>query len=80
MGEKKEKKPRGFAAMDPEVQRRIASAGGKSAHRAGTAHHWSKETAAEAGRKGGRAAQERRAAKRLEAEIAKKGPEVEPAG
>jgi uncharacterized protein len=45
--------PRGFAAMDPEKQRLIASAGGKAAHAAGTAHEWTSEEAREAGRKGG---------------------------
>lgn len=44
---------RGFAAMDPERQRRIASEGGRAAHRQGVAHEWSKEEAREAGRKGG---------------------------
>jgi general stress protein YciG len=45
---------RGFAAMDPESQRQIASKGGKAAHEKGTAHEFSSEEAAEAGRKGGR--------------------------
>ncbi len=44
---------RGFAAMDPERQRRIASEGGRAAHRQGVAHEWSKDEAREAGRKGG---------------------------
>ena len=51
MGENSE---RGFAAMDPESQRQIASKGGKAAHEKGTAHEFSSEEAAEAGRKGGR--------------------------
>ncbi|MBI2643924.1 MAG: hypothetical protein HYW95_00190 [Candidatus Wildermuthbacteria bacterium] len=46
---------RGFAAMDPEKQRRIASKGGKAAHQSGRAHEFTSEEAAEAGRKGGRA-------------------------
>lgn len=46
---------RGFAAMDPERQREIASAGGKAAHAKGTAHQWTSEEAREAGREGGRA-------------------------
>ena len=48
-------KPRGFATMDPEQQRAIASKGGKAAHVAGTAHNWRNDPqgAAEAGRKGG---------------------------
>jgi general stress protein YciG len=46
---------RGFASMDPERQREIASKGGKAAHQKGTAHHWTAEEAREAGRKGGHA-------------------------
>jgi general stress protein YciG len=46
---------RGFAAMDPEEQREIASKGGKAAHQKGTAHEFSSEEAREAGRKGGKA-------------------------
>jgi general stress protein YciG len=46
---------RGFAAMDKEKQREIASKGGKAAHEKGTAHEFSSEEAAAAGRKGGRA-------------------------
>jgi general stress protein YciG len=45
---------RGFAAMDPEEQREIASKGGRAAHEKGTAHEFSSEEASEAGRKGGR--------------------------
>lgn len=48
-------RPRGFAAMDPETQRRIASLGGKAAHEKGTAHEFTSEEAAAAGRKGGHA-------------------------
>ncbi|MCU0545579.1 MAG: KGG domain-containing protein [Oscillatoriaceae cyanobacterium Prado104] len=44
---------RGFASMDPEKQREIASEGGKAAHEKGTAHEFSSEEAREAGRKGG---------------------------
>lgn len=44
---------RGFASMDPEKQRQIASKGGKAAHKKGTAHEWDAEEAREAGRKGG---------------------------
>lgn len=46
---------RGFASMDEEKQRRIASKGGKAAHERGTAHEWSSEEARTAGRKGGKA-------------------------
>ncbi len=44
---------RGFASMDNEKQRTIASKGGKAAHTKGTAHEWSSEEARAAGRKGG---------------------------
>jgi general stress protein YciG len=47
------KKPRGFAAMDPEKQREIARRGGKIAHLRGNAHEFTPEEAREAGRKGG---------------------------
>jgi general stress protein YciG len=46
---------RGFASMDPEKQRDIASKGGKAAHEKGTAHEFDSEEAREAGRKGGQA-------------------------
>lgn|SRR6185437_16167517 len=44
---------RGFASMDDEKQRKIASEGGKAAHEKGTAHEFSSQEAARAGRKGG---------------------------
>lgn len=50
-----QKKLRGFAAMDPEKQREIASKGGKIAHLRGNAHEFTPEEAREAGRKGGKA-------------------------
>lgn len=46
---------RGFASMDEERQREIASKGGKAAHEKGTAHKFNSEEAREAGRKGGQA-------------------------
>ena len=46
---------RGFASMDPERQREIASKGGRAAHEKGTAHEFTSEEAREAGRKGGEA-------------------------
>ncbi len=46
---------RGFASMDSEKQRRIASKGGRAAHEKGTAHEFTPEEAREAGRKGGEA-------------------------
>jgi uncharacterized protein len=51
-----EKKRRGFAGMDRDKQREIASKGGRAAHRKGTAHRFSAEEARLAGRKGGQAA------------------------
>lgn len=44
---------RGFASMDKDKQRRIASKGGKKAHANGRAHEWTPEEARAAGRKGG---------------------------
>ena len=49
------KQYRGFASMDPEIQRRIASKGGKAAHAKGRAHEWTVEEARIAGKKGGQA-------------------------
>jgi uncharacterized protein len=46
---------RGFAGMDRERQRQIASEGGRAAHRQGRAHEFTSEEAREAGRKGGQA-------------------------
>ena len=46
---------RGFASMDENKQREIASKGGKAAHEKGTAHEFDSEEAREAGRKGGEA-------------------------
>lgn len=51
--ERKGTSNRGFAAMDREKQKRIASEGGRAAHRQGVAHEWSRDEAREAGRKGG---------------------------
>ncbi len=44
---------RGFAALDAEQRRRIASMGGRAAHEKGTAHEFTSEEAAAAGRKRG---------------------------
>jgi general stress protein YciG len=46
---------RGFAAMNREQQRAIASKGGRAAHRKGTAHEFSSEEARKAGYLGGKA-------------------------
>jgi uncharacterized protein len=40
---------RGFASMDPDRQREIASEGGKAAHEKGTAHEFTSEEARRAG-------------------------------
>jgi uncharacterized protein len=44
---------KGFASMNEEKQREIASKGGKAAHAKGTAHEFNSEEAREAGKKGG---------------------------
>lgn len=44
---------RGFASMDREKQREIASKGGRAAHQKGTAHEFDSGEARAAGRKGG---------------------------
>jgi len=46
---------RGFASMDEDKQRQIASKGGKAAHRKGTAHEFTSEEARRAGQLGGQA-------------------------
>jgi hypothetical protein len=52
-----EKGKRGFAGMDAEKQRQIASKGGKAAHQKGRAHEFTSEEAREAGRKARHGAQ-----------------------
>jgi len=52
--------PRGFAAMDPATQRRIASEGGKASHESGRGHQWTAEEARAAGRKGGQVSRTKR--------------------
>jgi len=42
---------RGFAAMDPQRQREIASLGGRAAHQSGHAHEFNSDEARAAGRK-----------------------------
>ncbi|MBC6698543.1 con-10 family general stress protein [Hymenobacter puniceus] len=44
---------RGFASMDPELQKRIAREGGKASHASGRGHRFTPEEARIAGRKGG---------------------------
>jgi general stress protein YciG len=53
------KSMRGFAAMDPAEQRRIASEGGKASHESGRGHRFTSEEARAAGRKGGQASRTR---------------------
>lgn len=53
--QQEQKSNRGFASMDEEKQREIASKGGRAAHEKGTAHEWDSEEARAAGSKGGQA-------------------------
>lgn len=57
---------RGFASMDLEKQREIARKGGQAAHAKGTAHEFTSEEAAIAGRKGGQASGGNRRARQKE--------------
>ena len=68
---------RGFASMDDDKQREIASKGGKAAHEKGTAHEFTSEEAREAGRKGGEAVSKDR---EHMSEIGKKGGEASGGG
>jgi uncharacterized protein len=52
---------RGFASMDPNKQKEIASKGGRAAHAKGTAHEFTSDEARVAGRKGGEAVSRDRA-------------------
>ena len=64
---------RGFASMDYQKQREIASKGGRAAHQQGTAHEFTSEEAREAGRKGGEVVSRDR---NHMAEIGRKGGEA----
>lgn len=44
----------GFASMSSNDRGKIASLGGRAAHRKGTAHEWTSDEAREAGRRGGK--------------------------
>ena len=55
-------RPKGFAAMDVDLLKRIASAGGQAAHREGKAHQFTEAEAREAGAKGLAAQQAKRQA------------------
>ena len=52
-GQSRTRSNRGFASMDRDKQKEIASKGGRAAHEKGTAHEWTPEEARRAGRKGG---------------------------
>ena len=65
-------RPRGFAAMNEDRQRQIASKGGRAAHEKGTAHEFTKDEARAAGKKGGEAVSQNR---RHMADIGRKGGE-----
>jgi general stress protein YciG len=47
------KNKRGFASMDADTRRQIASAGGKAVHAQGKGHEFTSEEARRAGAKGG---------------------------
>lgn len=68
-----EKARRGFASMDRERQRQIASKGGKAAHSKGRAHEFTPGQARDAGRKGGIAVSRDR---QHMASIGRKGGEI----
>jgi len=68
---------RGFASMDENKQREIASEGGRAAHASGNAHEFDSQEAREAGRKGGEAVSEDR---EHMSEIGKKGGEASHGG
>ena len=61
---------RGFASMNPQRQKEIASEGGKAAHEKGTAHEFNSEEARNAGKKGGESISRNR---QHMSEIGKKG-------
>ena len=67
------KDKRGFASMDAQLQKKIASKGGRAAHAQGVAHEFNSTEAREAGRKGGVAVSRNR---QHMAEIGKKGGEA----
>ena len=67
-----ERQQRGFAAMDEERQRKIASKGGKAAHEKGTAHEFTRDEARAAGKKGGEVVSQNR---KHMAEIGRRGGE-----
>src|SRR5262249_28087342 len=66
-----DKGKRGFASMDQENQRRVATMGAIAAHRTRTAHEVTCEEGREAGGKGGRAAHQKGTAHRFTPEEAR---------
>ena len=58
------KPAKGFAAMNPDRQREIASRGGRTAHERGVAHKWTAEEAKAAGKKGGQISGRKRSSDR----------------
>jgi general stress protein YciG len=62
---------RGFASLSIEDRKRIASLGGKAAHAKGTAHQFTSEEAAEAGKRRGQPRSVRMQAKETASEQAK---------
>jgi general stress protein YciG len=68
---------RGFAAMDEQKQREIASKGGRAAHESGNAHEFNSNEAREAGRKGGESVSQDR---QHMSEIGRKGGEASHGG
>jgi hypothetical protein len=77
---RREAASKGGKGMSVERRREIASMGGKAAHASGNAHQWTSETARVAGKKGGDAVSQDRAAVSANrahmAEIGRKGGEA----
>lgn len=69
---------RGFAAMDRDRVKEIASKGGRAAHAAGTAHQFSADEARVAGKKGGLAPHVRRGGVRRRPITEAAGPQSQP--
>jgi uncharacterized protein len=67
---------RGFATMDPEKIRELASRGGKASHECGKAYKFTSETGRIAGVKGGKVIAERRRALREKPETEQPIPRV----
>ena len=54
IGENSRISRRGFASLNPEQRRQVASEGGRASHESGRGHKWTPEEARAAGSKGGR--------------------------